>query len=184
MAARRLGEFIGGKGKVAVTGNVLAAHPDLAGLANNESSCDGAMAPLKSRKAKGVKLVAFDANEQLLAELWVETIGSTVVQNPIIIGYESIREVALKLRGETPASAVGFRRHAGKVRGSGEDRNQGIIISRYPNSTSKAIDVVKWESTPKATLAQLVERLIRNQQVASSILAGGSRIFRNLQQLV
>jgi hypothetical protein len=26
----------------------------------------------------------------------------------------------------------------------------------------------------KATLAQLVERLIRNQQVASSILAGGS----------
>ncbi len=30
----------------------------------------------------------------------------------------------------------------------------------------------------KATLAQLVERLIRNQQVASSILAGGS-ILRN-----
>jgi hypothetical protein len=28
----------------------------------------------------------------------------------------------------------------------------------------------------RATLAQLVERLIRNQQVASSILAGGSRI--------
>ena len=27
-----------------------------------------------------------------------------------------------------------------------------------------------------ATLAQLVERLIRNQQVASSILAGGSRL--------
>ncbi len=28
----------------------------------------------------------------------------------------------------------------------------------------------------RATLAQLVERLIRNQQVASSILAGGSRL--------
>jgi hypothetical protein len=27
----------------------------------------------------------------------------------------------------------------------------------------------------RATLAQLVERLIRNQQVASSILAGGSK---------
>ena len=29
---------------------------------------------------------------------------------------------------------------------------------------------------PRATLAQLVERLIRNQQVAGSIPAGGSRI--------
>ncbi len=29
----------------------------------------------------------------------------------------------------------------------------------------------------EATLAQLVERLIRNQQVASSILAGGSNSF-------
>jgi hypothetical protein len=29
----------------------------------------------------------------------------------------------------------------------------------------------------RATLAQLVERLIRNQQVASSILAGGSILF-------
>jgi hypothetical protein len=35
----------------------------------------------------------------------------------------------------------------------------------------------------KATLAQLVERLIRNQQVASSILAGGS-IFSNSYRLL
>ena len=32
-----------------------------------------------------------------------------------------------------------------------------------------------------ATLAQLVERLIRNQQVAGSIPAGGSILFRHLQ---
>jgi hypothetical protein len=32
----------------------------------------------------------------------------------------------------------------------------------------------------QATLAQLVERLIRNQQVASSILAGGSSFFNQL----
>jgi hypothetical protein len=30
----------------------------------------------------------------------------------------------------------------------------------------------------RATLAQLVERLIRNQQVASSILAGGSKVLK------
>jgi hypothetical protein len=33
----------------------------------------------------------------------------------------------------------------------------------------------------EATLAQLVERLIRNQQVAGSIPAGGSSPFNNLQ---
>jgi hypothetical protein len=31
----------------------------------------------------------------------------------------------------------------------------------------------------EATLAQLVERLIRNQQVAGSIPAGGSNILKN-----
>ena len=68
---------------MAVTENVLAAHPDLAGLfAYNESSCDGAVAALKSRKAKGVKMVAFDANDQLLAELRSGLIDSFVVQNP------------------------------------------------------------------------------------------------------
>ena len=39
-------------------------------------------------------------------------------------------------------------------------------------------------SAPEATLAQLVERLIRNQQVASSILAGGSSIFNHIQPMV
>lgn len=34
----------------------------------------------------------------------------------------------------------------------------------------------------RATLAQLVERLIRNQQVASSILAGGSRRSRGIEK--
>jgi ribose transport system substrate-binding protein len=153
MAARRLGEIIGGKGKVAVIGfmagsastmerehgfqdemrkkfpdvnivgvqfgmadraksmavteNVLAAHPDLAGLfADNESSCDGAVAALKSRKAKGVKMVAFDANDQLLAELRSGTIDSIMVQNPFKMGYESTRAVAMKLRGETPVAQL------------------------------------------------------------------------------
>ena len=62
---------------MAVTENVLAGL-----FADNESSCDGAVAALKSRKAKGVKMVAFDANDQLLAELRSGLIDSFVVQNP------------------------------------------------------------------------------------------------------
>ena len=153
MAARRLGEILGGKGKVgvigfmpgsastmerefgfedeikkkfpgvnvvgvqfgmsdraksmAVTENLLAAHPDLAGLfADNESSSAGAVQALKSRGAKQVKLVAFDTSEQLLADMKAGWIDSFVVQNPFKMGYESTRAVGLHLRGEVPTRQV------------------------------------------------------------------------------
>ncbi len=147
MAARRLGEAIGGKGKVAVIGfmpgsastmerehgfqdemrsrfpdvnvvgllfgmadrakamaateNVLTAHPDLAGLfADNESSSAGAVQALKSRNARQVKLVAFDASDQLIADLKAGWIDSIVVQNPFRMGYESTKAIGLHLRGQ------------------------------------------------------------------------------------
>lgn len=153
MAARRLGELIGGKGKVAIIGfmpgsastmereqgfqdeirakfpevnivalqfgmadrakamavteNVLTAHPDLAGLfADNESSSSGAVQALKSRGAKNVRMVAFDASEQLLADLKSGVIDSLVVQNPFKMGYEATRAIGLALRGETPPAYV------------------------------------------------------------------------------
>ncbi len=153
MAARRLGQRLGGKGKVAVIGfmpgsastmeredgfaeemrtkfpqmqivatqfgmadrakamaateNVLAAHPDLAGLfADNESSSSGAVQALKSRKARGVKLVAFDASEQLVQDLRDGWIDALLVQDPFRMGYESVRAVGIKRGGETPAARI------------------------------------------------------------------------------
>ncbi len=153
MAARRLGEILGGKGKVAIIGfmpgsastmerehgfqdeiaklypdirivalqfgmadrakamaateNVLTAHPDLAGLfADNESSSSGAVQALKSRNARQVKMVAFDASEQLVADMRAGWIDSMVVQNPYKMGFEATRAVALKLRGEDPPRLV------------------------------------------------------------------------------
>ncbi len=146
MAARRLGELIGGKGKVGVIGfmagsastmdresgfetemrakfpnvellgvrfgmadraksmaeteNMLTANPDLAGLfADNESSSAGAVQALKSRGAKGVKLVAFDASEQLVRDCEDGWIDSIVVQDPFKMGYESTRAVVEHLAG-------------------------------------------------------------------------------------
>lgn len=153
MAARRLGEILGGKGKVGVIGfmpgsastmeredgfqseirahfsgieivglqfgmadrakamaeteNILTAHPDLAGLfADNESSSSGAVQALKSRRATTVKLVAFDASDQLLADLRSGAIDSLVVQNPFRMGYESTRAIGLKLAGQTPPAKI------------------------------------------------------------------------------
>lgn len=153
MAARRMGEILGGKGKVAVIGfmpgsastmerehgfqdemhkkfpemnivglqfgmadrskamaateNVLTAHPDLAGLfADNESSLAGAVQALKTRGAKNVKLVGFDASDQLIADMKAGFIDSLVVQNPFKMGYESTRAIVQKLKGETPVANI------------------------------------------------------------------------------
>jgi ribose transport system substrate-binding protein len=153
MAARRMGEILGGKGKVgivgfmagsastmereygfqdeirkrypkidllpvqfgmadrakavAVTENMLSAHPDLAGIfADNESSSAGAVQALKSRSAKQVKMVAFDASDQLIGELREGVIDSIVVQNPFRMGYESTRAIGLKLSGQTPQRTI------------------------------------------------------------------------------
>jgi ribose transport system substrate-binding protein len=153
VAARRLGEVLGGKGKVAVIGfmpgsastmereqgfdeeirtkfpgiqivatqfgmadrakamaiteNVLAAHPDLKGVfADNESSSSGAVQALKSRNARQAKLVAFDASEQLVGDLREGWIDALVVQDPFRMGYEAARAVGVKMRGETPEAAI------------------------------------------------------------------------------
>jgi ribose transport system substrate-binding protein len=153
MAARRLGEVLGGKGKVGVIGfmpgsastmeredgfqneihkhfpgieivgmqfgmadrakamaeteNILTAHPDLTGLfADNESSSSGAVQALKSRHSTSIKLVAFDASDQLIADLRDGVIDSLVVQNPFRMGYESTRAIGLKLAGQTPEAKI------------------------------------------------------------------------------
>lgn len=88
---------------MALTENILAAHPDLAGVfADNESSSAGALQALKARGASAVKLVAFDASEQLIASLSDGSIDSIVVQNPFRMGYESVRAIGLKLSGQSP----------------------------------------------------------------------------------
>jgi len=147
MAARRMGEILGGKGKVGIIGfmpgsastmeredgfqdeirkrfpgirivglqfgmadrakamaeteNIITAHPDLAGLfADNESSSSGAVQALKSRRPSAVKLVAFDASDQLIADLQSGAIDSLVVQNPFKMGYESARALLRQIKGE------------------------------------------------------------------------------------
>jgi ribose transport system substrate-binding protein len=84
--------------------NLMTAHPDLAGLfADNESSTDGTVRAVKQRGAVGkVKIVGFDASEELVSELRAGAIDSIVVQDPFKMGYESTKNVALHLRREQP----------------------------------------------------------------------------------
>ncbi len=89
---------------MAVTENTLTAHPDLGALfADNESSSSGAVQALKSRGNRNVKLVAFDASDQLVADLKEGWIDSLILQDPYRMGYESVKAITRKLNGETPA---------------------------------------------------------------------------------
>jgi ribose transport system substrate-binding protein len=92
---------------LAATENILNAHPDLRGLfADNESSSAGAAMALKARGNTRVRTVAFDASDQLIADLQDRLIDGLVVQNPFKMGYESVKALGMKLRGETPPPVV------------------------------------------------------------------------------
>jgi ribose transport system substrate-binding protein len=92
---------------MAVTENILTTHPDLAGLfADNESSASGAVQGVKARNAKQVKMVAFDASQQLMDELRAGWIHALIVQDPFRMGYESAAAIGRKLRGEATANRV------------------------------------------------------------------------------
>lgn len=89
---------------LALTENLLTAYPKLAGIfADNESSTAGTVQALKTRGARQVKLVAFDASDALVDDLRQGFIDALVVQNPFAMGYQSTRAICRKLSGENPA---------------------------------------------------------------------------------
>ncbi len=89
------------------TENILTAHPDLSGLfADNESSSAGAVQALKSRGETKVRMVAFDASDQLISDLRHRHLDAIVLQDPFKMGYESVKAIAMKLKGETPPAVI------------------------------------------------------------------------------
>lgn len=93
---------------LAVTEDVLTAHPDLDAIfAANESSSVGAAQAVKlAGKTGKIRLVGFDSSPTLIEDLRAATIDSLVLQNPFKIGYESVRQLHLKLSGQMPERRV------------------------------------------------------------------------------
>jgi ribose transport system substrate-binding protein len=87
---------------LAVSENMLTAHPNLAALfASNESSTVGAAQALKSRKGS-VKLVGFDSSPALIDGIKSGLIDSLVTQDPFKMGYEAVKAAVTKLNGGLP----------------------------------------------------------------------------------
>jgi ribose transport system substrate-binding protein len=89
---------------MAVAENILTAHPALDGFfCSTEPSTTGTALALKSRGVAGkVKLVGFDSNEALVAEMKAGVIQALVVQDPFKIGFEAVRMIHQKLSGGAP----------------------------------------------------------------------------------
>ena len=93
---------------MAAAENFLTAQPDLNGIfASAEPGSVGAALALKSRGLAGkVKLVAFDASEELVQDLKDGSIDALVAQDPFRMGYEAVETLVEKLHGADPAKII------------------------------------------------------------------------------
>jgi ribose transport system substrate-binding protein len=107
IAARQFGMADRARSRTAAE-NILSAHPDLGGIfASSEASSLGAIQAVKSRGLSGkVKLITFDFSDAHVQALEDGTVDVMLVQDPYRIGYESVRSLAEKLRGGTPARRI------------------------------------------------------------------------------
>ena len=77
----------------AITEDMLTAHPDVdAVFASNESSTHGALMALRGQNYAGKKIfVGFDSSPDLLDGLNKKEIQALVLQNPVNMGYQSVK---------------------------------------------------------------------------------------------
>lgn len=93
---------------MAAVENFLTAQPDLDGIfASAEPGSVGAALALKSRGLAGkVRLVAFDAGEDLVEDLKDGSIDALVAQDPFRMGFEAVKTLVDKLHGTNPPKVI------------------------------------------------------------------------------
>jgi len=82
--------------------NMLTAYPDLAGVFTGEEKTGAGVARQLelSEKAGTVKMVAFDASEQLIQGLQKGTVDALIVQQPYQMGYQGVEFAMKAINGE------------------------------------------------------------------------------------
>ena len=98
-------QFAGSTGDEAsrLMSNMLQAHPNVTAVfASNESTTAGALRSLDQAKRLGqVKFVGFDASAELVDALDKGQIQALVLQDPVQMGYLSVKAAVAAVRGET-----------------------------------------------------------------------------------
>lgn len=93
---------------LAVAEDILTSHPNLSAFfASNESSTVGVAQAVKSRGlSKKVKIVGFDSSSSLIDDLKAGVIDSLVLQNPYVMGFESVKTLVDKMRGQSVTKRI------------------------------------------------------------------------------
>lgn len=88
--------------------NMLTAHPNLNGFfGSSEPSTTGASLAVKARGLTGkTKVVAFDASDNLVADMKLGSIQAMVVQDPFQMGYQTVKTLVDKLDGKAPPKRI------------------------------------------------------------------------------
>ncbi len=112
-----------------VAENFLTANPNLVGLfGSTEPSSTGAALAVKARGLSGkVKVVAFDASDNLVDDLKGGTIQAMVVQDPFKMGYETVKTLVEKLDGKTPAKRLDLPAKVIFTEDAGKPENQRLL---------------------------------------------------------
>jgi ribose transport system substrate-binding protein len=81
---------------------VINANPDLKGYyGSNEGSIIGVVTAVKELNKSGIVLVGFDSSKTLKDAIRDGTMAGAISQNPVLMGYETVRAAVRALNGET-----------------------------------------------------------------------------------
>jgi ribose transport system substrate-binding protein len=91
-----------------VSTDALSANSDAVGIFGScEPMAIGAMQAVKNKGLVGkVKVIGFDNTKQLEDAMIAGEVDSIVIQNPSKMGYEAVKSLVRKIKGETPDKKV------------------------------------------------------------------------------
>lgn len=86
---------------------ILTAHPDLKGFFGaNEGSAIGVVNAIKETGTTGVVVIGYDSGAAQKAAIMDGTMAGAITQNPVGIGYETVKAAVMATRGETVPSLI------------------------------------------------------------------------------
>ncbi len=94
-----------------ITKAILTAHPDIKGIFGaNEGSAIGVVNAIKETSTQGVTVIGYDSGAAQKAAIMEGTMAGAITQNPVGIGYETVKAAVAAAKGEavTPAIDTGF----------------------------------------------------------------------------
>ncbi|MGS4944806.1 substrate-binding domain-containing protein [Meridianimarinicoccus sp. RP-17] len=90
-----------------ITRALLAAHPDLSGIfGTNEGSAIGVVNGVREAGVEGLTIVGYDSGQAQIDAIRDGLMAGAITQNPVGMGYETVRAAVAAARGEEVPAAI------------------------------------------------------------------------------